>query len=143
MIKPPTEPIRNKIWLDRYSATFLLLVALIAHLYWWYWLVQTGFFFTHAAGYIPIPDIEYGVRDALGRSAVYIPLYILAVAYRDELWKKRRMVYLFAIYACSIGILFLLSGAIRDFFWFFLMVLASSVYMLQIKKIHWGRTTTP
>lgn len=140
IIEPIPESIQNKIWLDRYSAIFLFLFSLILYLYYWLWRIQNGFFFTHAAAYIPILNILNGIRDTLGRAVKYVPLYILVVAYRNELWKKRKTLYFFVIYACSTGILFLAAGQIRDIFFFSLMILASSAYLAQIKKIRWFRT---
>jgi hypothetical protein len=141
IIKPTSESIQKETRLDRYSATFLLLFALILHLYYWYWRIENGFFFTHGRGYIPIPNIITGVRDLLGMSVTYIPLYILAVAFRNGLWKKRITLCFFVIYACGTLALFFLAGQIRPLFFFFLMILASSGYMSQIKKIRWGRTS--
>lgn len=139
IIKPLSGSIQKATRLDRYTLVLFLLFALIAHLSYWYWRIQNGFFFTHGAGYSPIPNIETGIRDLLGASLTYVPLYILAVAYRNELWNKRITLCFFVTYAFIIIMLNLLSGQLRPLFLFSLMILASMAYMSQSNWLRWWR----
>lgn len=138
ILKPPPESIQKAIRLNSGTAALILLFALISHIYYWYWRIQNGFFFTHGAAYAPVANIETGIRDLLGMTVTYIPLYILAVAYRDKLWKKKIALLLFVTYASIIIILNLLSGQIRPLFFIFLMILASTAYMAQSSQL-WRR----
>ena len=139
ILKPLPKSIQNIIRVDRYTAALLFLFTLIIHLYYWNWRIENGFFFTHGAGYSPIANIETGIRDLLGVSVTYVPLVILAVAYRNEFWEKRITLCLFVIYSSIIIILNILSGQIRLLFFIFLIILALSVYMSQSNQLNWGR----
>ena len=138
ILKPLPESIEKVARVDRYAAVMFILFSLITILYYWYWRIQNGFFFTHGAGYIPEANIANGIRDLLGASVTYIPLFIFAVAYRNELWKKRIILYLFVTYAFITIMLYLLSGQIRSLFLLSLMLLASTAHMSQSKKL-WRR----
>ncbi len=125
----------NRIKLDRYSPLIVLFLALVIHLYWWFWRIKSGYFFTHAAAYIPEVNIETGIRDILGKASLFIPSCILAFICKKKLWNKKICFCSFALYSFLIGILFLLSGAIRDFFWFFLLTLALLLYLIHPRKV--------
>ncbi len=134
-IRPIDNNQRSIIKLDRYSPFIIILITMAIGIYWWLWRIKHGFFFTHAKGYIPIVNVETGIRDVLGKVSLYVPTFILAFAYRNQLWNKVLSVSLFIVYSSAAGLLFLLSGAIRDFFWIFLLILGLSLYMLQPRKI--------
>jgi len=139
IIKSPISYTNNIIKEDRSSVIIFLFITIIFHLYYWYWRINNGFFFTHGQNYIPIANIETGIRDKLGESVMCVPLVVLSVVYRNVYFRNRIALYLFLIYSALVIVFSVLSGQIRSLFLLLLITFALLVYMLNINKLYLRR----